>query len=48
MISFDGVRFSYGIKQVLKGVDFSINSHERVAILGGERRREDHNLEVDP
>lgn len=34
MISFDGVRFSYGIKQVLTGVDFSINSHERVAILG--------------
>jgi len=34
MISFDGVWFSYGIKQVLTGVDFSINAHERVAILG--------------
>jgi phospholipid/cholesterol/gamma-HCH transport system ATP-binding protein len=34
MISFEGVRFSYGIKQVLKGISFSIASHERVAILG--------------
>ena len=34
MISFEGVWFSYGIKQVLKGVSFSIESHERVAILG--------------
>jgi phospholipid/cholesterol/gamma-HCH transport system ATP-binding protein len=34
MISFEGVWFSYGIKQVLKGVSFSIDSYERVAILG--------------
>lgn len=34
MISFDGVWFSYGSKHVLKDVDFSINSNERVAILG--------------
>lgn len=35
MITFDGVSFSYGTRQVLQGVSFSINSDERVAILGG-------------
>jgi len=35
MIVFDNVSFSYGTKQVIKDVSFSINAHERVAILGG-------------
>lgn len=34
MISFDKVWFSYGARQVLKDLSFSINTHERVAILG--------------
>lgn len=34
MISFEKVEFSYGVKHILKGVSFSIGSHERVAILG--------------
>ena len=35
MIEFDKVRFSYGSRQVLKDVSFSIRPDERVAILGG-------------
>jgi len=35
MIVFDNVWFSYGTKHVLKDVSFSIDTHERVAILGG-------------
>lgn len=35
MIVFDNVSFSYGTKQVLKDLSFSINAHERVSILGG-------------
>ena len=35
MIVFNNVSFSYGTKQVIKDVSFSINAHERVAILGG-------------
>lgn len=35
MIEFDHVRFSYGAREVLREVSFSIHFHERVAILGG-------------
>jgi len=35
MIVFDRVWFSYGANQVLKDLSFSINAHEKVAILGG-------------
>jgi phospholipid/cholesterol/gamma-HCH transport system ATP-binding protein len=34
MILFDRVWFSYNTREVLKDISFSINSHERVAILG--------------
>ena len=34
MIQFDHVSFSYGSRQVVQGVTFSIQAHERVAILG--------------
>jgi phospholipid/cholesterol/gamma-HCH transport system ATP-binding protein len=34
MIRFEGVSFSYGHRFVLDGVSFSIQAHERVAILG--------------
>jgi phospholipid/cholesterol/gamma-HCH transport system ATP-binding protein len=34
MIVFDKVCFSYGTRQILKDVSFSINEDERVAILG--------------
>jgi ABC-type multidrug transport system fused ATPase/permease subunit len=35
MIVFDKVCFSYGARQIIKDLSFSINSDERVAILGG-------------
>jgi phospholipid/cholesterol/gamma-HCH transport system ATP-binding protein len=35
MIAFDRVWFSYGSNQVLKDLSFSIQAHEKVAILGG-------------
>jgi phospholipid/cholesterol/gamma-HCH transport system ATP-binding protein len=35
MIEFDRVRFSYGRREILKEMSFSIRSEERVAILGG-------------
>lgn len=35
MIVFDKVCFAYGSRQVIKDLNFSINSDERVAILGG-------------
>lgn len=35
MIVFDKVCFSYGSRQIIKDLSFSINSDERVAILGG-------------
>src|SRR4030042_6448619 len=35
MIVFDRVWFSYGANQVLKDLSFSIDAHEKVAILGG-------------
>ena len=35
MIQFDRVCFSYGARQVLKDLSFSIDLGERVAILGG-------------
>ena len=35
MIAFDKVSFSYGSRRVLEEVSFSIDSEERVAILGG-------------
>jgi len=35
MIRFDQVSFSYGARQVLQDVSFSINAGERIAILGG-------------
>lgn len=35
MIVFDNICFSYGTRQVLKDISFSIESNERVAILGG-------------
>jgi phospholipid/cholesterol/gamma-HCH transport system ATP-binding protein len=35
MITFDRVWFSYGSNQVLKDLSFSIQAHEKVAILGG-------------
>ncbi len=34
MIVFDRIWFSYGKREVLKDVSFSINAHERVSILG--------------
>ncbi|MBM4129040.1 MAG: ATP-binding cassette domain-containing protein [Nitrospira sp.] len=34
MIIFDKVWFSYGAREVLRDVNFSINTNERVAILG--------------
>jgi phospholipid/cholesterol/gamma-HCH transport system ATP-binding protein len=34
MIVFDKVSFSYGLRQVLRGISFSISAFERVAILG--------------
>lgn len=35
MIVFDDVNFSYGERQVLDKVSFSLNAEERVALLGG-------------
>lgn len=35
MIVFDNVCFSYGERQIIKNLSFSINFDERVAILGG-------------
>jgi phospholipid/cholesterol/gamma-HCH transport system ATP-binding protein len=35
MIVFDRVWFSYGTNQILKDLSFSIDAHEKVAILGG-------------
>jgi phospholipid/cholesterol/gamma-HCH transport system ATP-binding protein len=35
MIEFDKLSFSYGARQVLKEVSFSIRTEERVAVLGG-------------
>jgi phospholipid/cholesterol/gamma-HCH transport system ATP-binding protein len=35
MIEFDDVRFSYGAREVLRDISFSIDFHEKVAILGG-------------
>lgn len=35
MIVFDNVRFSHGERTVLRGMSFSVEADERVAILGG-------------
>ena len=35
MIIFDGVRFSYNSREILKDVSFSIEAGERIAVLGG-------------
>jgi phospholipid/cholesterol/gamma-HCH transport system ATP-binding protein len=35
MIKFDHVWFSYGAREVLRDISFSIDFHEKVAILGG-------------
>ncbi len=35
MIIFDKVHFSYGEREILHGVRFSVGFHERVAVLGG-------------
>jgi phospholipid/cholesterol/gamma-HCH transport system ATP-binding protein len=35
MIVFDNVSFSYGARQILRNIAFSISADERVAILGG-------------
>jgi phospholipid/cholesterol/gamma-HCH transport system ATP-binding protein len=35
MIEFERVHFSYGPKEILKGVSFTAGFHERVAVLGG-------------
>lgn len=35
MIVFDNVWFSYGTRNILRGVSFSVGTSERVAILGG-------------
>jgi phospholipid/cholesterol/gamma-HCH transport system ATP-binding protein len=35
MIAFDHVSFSYGIRPVLRNINFSIRQDEKVAILGG-------------
>jgi phospholipid/cholesterol/gamma-HCH transport system ATP-binding protein len=35
MIVFDGVTFSYGTREILKDLHFSIAADERVAVLGG-------------
>jgi phospholipid/cholesterol/gamma-HCH transport system ATP-binding protein len=34
MIEFDDVRFSYGAREVLRDTSFSIDFHEKVAVLG--------------
>jgi ABC-type Mn/Zn transport systems, ATPase component len=34
MIVFDNVWFSYGNRDVLKGVSFTANFDERIAVLG--------------
>lgn len=34
MIVFDDVWFSYGEREVLKGINFTVNFNERVAVLG--------------
>ncbi len=35
MIVFDNVDFSYGARQILRNASFSVESHERVSVLGG-------------
>lgn len=35
MITFDGVSFLYGSREILKDLHFSIRADERVAVLGG-------------
>jgi phospholipid/cholesterol/gamma-HCH transport system ATP-binding protein len=35
MIAFDGVTFSYGSRLVLKEINFSVRTGEKIAILGG-------------
>ena len=35
MIEFDDVGFSYGAREVLRDTSFSIDFHEKVAVLGG-------------
>ena len=35
MIVFDKISFSYGKRQVLRDISFSIDARERMAILGG-------------
>ena len=35
MIEFDNVHFAYGSRHVLRGVSFSVEVDERLAILGG-------------
>jgi len=35
MIKFDDVHFSYGEREILRGVSFSVGFYERVAVLGG-------------
>jgi phospholipid/cholesterol/gamma-HCH transport system ATP-binding protein len=35
MIIFDKVHFSYNSREVLRGTNFSVGFHERVAVLGG-------------
>ena len=35
MIIFDEVHFSYGDREILRGVSFSAGFHERVVVLGG-------------
>ncbi|OGW39285.1 MAG: hypothetical protein A2Y97_08580 [Nitrospirae bacterium RBG_13_39_12] len=35
MIIFDNVWFNYGSHQILKDISFSVNSNERVTVLGG-------------
>jgi phospholipid/cholesterol/gamma-HCH transport system ATP-binding protein len=35
MIEFERVLFSYGAKEILRGISFTAGFHERVAVLGG-------------
>ncbi|GAA2030500.1 hypothetical protein GCM10009720_08330 [Yaniella flava] len=43
VISTRGLQIRYGTKQVLDGIDLTINAHEVVAVLGPKWGRHEHN-----
>lgn len=43
VISTRGLQMRYGTKQVLDGIDLTINAHEVVAVLGPKWGRHEHN-----